>query len=92
VAALARHLPEARLYGVAAGLHALVRLPGDVDEARLTEESAARGIAFGPMAAHRVAPSGADWPGAVLGYANLPEPTIERGVQELAAAVATVRR
>lgn len=91
VMALDRHLPEARVYGVAAGLHALVRLPDEVDEARLTAECVARGIAFGPMAAHRIVRSDSDWPGIVLGYANVPEPSIERGVEELAAAVAAVR-
>ena len=92
VDALARHVPGARVHGVAAGLHALARLPEGVDEEWLMEAGAARGIAFGPMAPNRIARSGNDWPGIVLGYANLPEPTIERGVEELAAAVSEAQR
>ena len=91
VEALARHVPGARVHGVAAGLHALVRLPDGVDEARLMERAAVRGMAFGAMSAHRVVASEDDWPGIVLGYANVPEPTMERGVRELAAAVAEAR-
>lgn len=92
VAALSRHVPGARVYGVAAGLHALVRLPDGVDERRLAKRAAARGIALSPMEPHRVARGDGDWPGVVLGYANVPEPAIERGVAELAAALAESRR
>jgi len=83
VAALAEQLPGARLDGLAAGLHAIVRLPASVDIAALGAATAARGVAATPL------------PGAegrsdalILGYARLSEPAIAEGVRRLAAAVA----
>ena len=85
-AALAAELPQARVQGVAAGLHAVVGLPGDVDEARVVELARERGLAVEPAAPHRFEPA-AGSPALLLGYARLSEPAIEAAVRELAAAV-----
>jgi len=86
VAALARELPDARVTGVAAGLHALVLLPSGTDEQRVLTEGRRRGIAFHGLSEMRVTPSPEDPPGLVLGYAHLPEPALDRAVAALAEA------
>ena len=86
VGALARLLPAARVTGIAAGLHALVLLPEGTDEAALVERALERGIALAPLAPMRVAAPGP--PGVLIGYANVAETAIERGVAELAAIAA----
>jgi GntR family transcriptional regulator/MocR family aminotransferase len=85
VEALAETLPEARVTGIAAGLHALVELPEGIAEKRFVAEAARRSIAVGGLAQHRLGPSSGR-AAVVLGYAALPEPAIRRGVRELAAA------
>ena len=87
LAALARDLPDASVRGAAAGLYLLVELPASVDEERLLEVARERGLVANGLAPHRVGPGP---PGLVLGYANVPEETIARGVAELAACVREV--
>ncbi len=83
VAALAEHVPGARLEGLAAGLHAILRLERDIDAQALSAATAARGVAVTAMAG----PSGRA--GAlIVGYARLSEPAIAEGVRRLAAALA----
>jgi GntR family transcriptional regulator / MocR family aminotransferase len=85
--AVAEHLPGARVTGVAAGLHAIVRLPRAVDGVALAAAARAQsvgayslGYAFAePQPRHE---------GLVLGYANLSEPAIEEGIRRLALALA----
>ena len=91
VGALARELPEARLAGVAAGIHAVVELPKGSDERQVVEAAAGRRVAVEPMAPHRFAPRPAAAPALLLGYAQLREPAIRRGVAELARAARSVR-
>ncbi len=83
VAALAEHLPGARLDGLAAGLHAIVRLEHDFDVQGLAVAAAERGVAANalPRADGRSA-------ALILGYARLSEPAIAEGVRRLAAALA----
>jgi GntR family transcriptional regulator / MocR family aminotransferase len=83
-AALARVLPEARVTGARAGLYALVELPGSGDEPGILRAAAA-GIGVEGATAGRISSRGP--PGVVLGYANLSEPAIERGIELLAAAI-----
>jgi GntR family transcriptional regulator/MocR family aminotransferase len=86
VASIASALPDARVGGIAAGLHALVRLPAGADEAATVSAAAGRGIALDGLAGFsRGGPPSP--PSLVLGYANLPEPTIARGIAELALAL-----
>ena len=82
VAALAEHLPGARLEGVAAGLHAVVRLPRALPAdamlaAALKRDVGAYPLVAGPVLTDRL----------VLGYASLPEPAIAEGVRRLTAAL-----
>ena len=89
VDALAAELPEAIVEGIAAGLHATVRLPETDDEERIVAEAGARRIALGTVARYRVAPG--HRPLLLLGYATQPEPAIRAGVRALREAVAAAR-
>ncbi|HUH81815.1 MAG TPA: PLP-dependent aminotransferase family protein [Solirubrobacteraceae bacterium] len=86
VAAVARHLPGARVTGVAAGLHAIVRLPHAVDGLALMQAAASRSVGVYPLGFGYLRPRPLD-DGLVLGYANLAEPAIEEGVRLLALAL-----
>ena len=88
--ALRDELPDVRLGGIAAGLHAVVELPGDVDEGAVTAAAQARGVRVEGLAMHRFDPASGP-PALMLGYAALSEPAIRRGIAELAGAVADVR-
>jgi GntR family transcriptional regulator / MocR family aminotransferase len=84
IAALRRHLPDARPSGVAAGLHMVVHPPAGHDEAAVVENARARGLGLHGLAEHRIVPGP---PALLLGYGRIPEAAIEPGVRELAAAV-----
>ncbi len=87
VAAVARHLPGAHVTGVAAGLHAIVRLPAAVDGLALMSAAGRRSVGVYPLGYGYLRPRRLD-AGLVLGYANLAEPAIEEGVRLLALALA----
>jgi GntR family transcriptional regulator/MocR family aminotransferase len=90
VAALADELPDATVAGIAAGLHASVRLRDDDDEAAILEQATRRRIALSSMNQHRFAPD----PGApilLLGYGQVALPAIRPGVHALADAVRATR-
>jgi GntR family transcriptional regulator/MocR family aminotransferase len=84
LAALADHMPGARVRGAAAGLFTLVELPPGVDEQALVTAAQARDVAVEGIGAHRLGDGPA---GLILGYASLPEPAIARGVALLAEAM-----
>jgi len=86
VAAVERHLPGARVTGVAAGLHAVLQLPFEVDGAALARAARRRSVGVYPLghAYMSVRPRHA---GLVLGYASLAEPAIEEGIRRLALAL-----
>jgi GntR family transcriptional regulator/MocR family aminotransferase len=86
VTAVARHLPGARVTGVAAGLHAIVRLPEPVDGLALMAAAGRRSVGVYPLGYGYLRPRPID-DGLVLGYANLAEPAIEEGVRLLALAL-----
>jgi GntR family transcriptional regulator/MocR family aminotransferase len=87
LAALAEHLPGARVQGVAAGLHLLVLLPDaggagdDVEAARRVGEA---GVVVHPLSWHRHRPGA---PGLVLGYAAYSLDRLQLAVERLARAV-----
>jgi GntR family transcriptional regulator / MocR family aminotransferase len=83
IAAVARHLPQAHVSGISAGLHALVRLARPVEVQRLLSGAAARSLGVYPLGVHRIEPPTED-DALVMGYANLSEPAIEEGVRRLA--------
>jgi GntR family transcriptional regulator/MocR family aminotransferase len=65
--ALREHLPQARVQGVAAGLHLLITFPGlDGSDADLAEGILRTGVLVQPLSWHRQRPG---VPGFVLGYA-----------------------
>ena len=86
VAAIAAELPGATVEGIAAGLHAVVRLPAGTSEAATVAAAASRGIALDGLARF-CADRRSSHPALVLGYGNLPEPAIARGIAELAGAL-----
>jgi GntR family transcriptional regulator/MocR family aminotransferase len=90
VAALADELPEATVGGIAAGLHATVRLPDGDDERAILEEARRRRIALEAMSDFRGSPA-AGSPTLVLGYGRIAEPSIRPGVRALAEAVRAAR-
>ncbi len=83
VAALAAHVPGARVTGLAAGLHVVVRLRRPVAAAPLAAALAAREVGVVPLLWERESTAA-----LVLGYAALPEPALAEGVRRLAAALA----
>ena len=89
VAALADELPEARVEGIAAGLHATVRLPEGDDERAIVEEAERRRVAIEVMSDYRSGTASA--PTLLLGYGQISEPAIRPGVAELARAVRATR-
>jgi GntR family transcriptional regulator/MocR family aminotransferase len=82
VGAVGRHLPDARVAGVAAGLHALVRLGREVDGMALMQAAALRSVGVYPLGYAYLDARPVD-DGLVLGYANLSEPAIEEGIRRL---------
>jgi GntR family transcriptional regulator/MocR family aminotransferase len=84
--ALGRHLPDATVLGAAAGLHLSVRFPDGFPLATLLAHAGKMRIRVESVAPCYAEPATAP-PGLLLGYANLTESQIERGVQELARAL-----
>lgn len=86
IAALARHLPEARVVGAAAGLHLLVQLPPHLREEDVAAAARDRGVHVEGAARHyadrRHAP-----PSLLIGYGKIHDTAIEEGITRLSAAV-----
>jgi GntR family transcriptional regulator/MocR family aminotransferase len=87
IAALARWLPDATPSGIAAGLHLLVTLPRDLDEAVVTQQALAAGVRVHPLGTYRTSRRTDQPPALVLGYGTLTPTTSEHGVQLLAKAL-----
>jgi GntR family transcriptional regulator/MocR family aminotransferase len=66
---LREHVPQARVEGVAAGLHLLITLPGPADDLELAGRLEQAGVRTHPLSWHRRLDGP---PGLVLGYAALP--------------------
>jgi GntR family transcriptional regulator/MocR family aminotransferase len=83
VSALETYLPDARIDGIAAGLHAAVTLPRKVAERAILAEAARRGVEMEFMSHwyidRRERPST-----MLLGYAQSPESSIRAGVRIIA--------
>jgi GntR family transcriptional regulator/MocR family aminotransferase len=88
VRALDRELPEIRLLGIAAGLHAAAELPATLDEGAVVEAARSRKIAINGISYARIK-TPPDPPMLELGYGNLPETSIREAVSALAEAVAS---
>jgi GntR family transcriptional regulator/MocR family aminotransferase len=77
--ALAERLPNLTVSGAAAGLHFVLHLPPQSDEAAVVEAARARGIAVDPLRAAT--------PALVVGYANLHESLAPAAVEALATVL-----
>jgi GntR family transcriptional regulator/MocR family aminotransferase len=90
VQALERELPEARIGGIAAGLHVVVELPEGTDEAHVLAEARKREIGLYGLGEHRF--RSRRGPALLLGYAVAREPAIRAAVRALAEAVDASKR
>ena len=92
LAAIARHLPDLRPVGAAAGLHILAWLPDGLEALRVVEAAAAAGIGIGSLsssgsrAADIESFRGAE--GLVFGFGSVAEGRIDEGTRRLAAIIA----
>jgi len=86
VAALAEHIPEVEVQGVAAGLHLVAKLPNEIDEERLVQAAAERSVGTFPIGRYRFPGSSGD-PAILLGYGAISESAIEPAVKLLKEAM-----
>ena len=86
IAAVAAHLPEARVHGAAAGLHLTLTFgqPGALSDADLAAAVLERGVKTQPLSWHSQQPC---QPGLVLGYAASTPAAIHDGVAVIATAL-----
>jgi GntR family transcriptional regulator/MocR family aminotransferase len=90
IAALAEELPDTKVSGIAAGLHATVRLPDSDDEDAIVKEARRRRIEVGPMSENWADPAGRP-PTLLLGYGQIQEAAIRPAVRALAEVRSAVR-
>ena len=86
--ALREHLPEARVQGIAAGLHLLITLPeraGAADDTELAERVSRAGVLVHPLSWHRQRPGP---PGLVLGYAAHTPDQLREAARRIALVLA----
>ena len=89
LSALARQVPEVRVTGIAAGLHAVVQLPAGVREEDVVARAAGRGLAVHGLAGDRAGEQDAG-PALVVGYATPPAHMFSAAVARLCAALRDV--
>jgi GntR family transcriptional regulator/MocR family aminotransferase len=75
-------LPGLRLFGLAAGCHALLRLPAGAVERTVVARARARSVVVSGLGEYRLTPPGD--PALVLGFGNLNEGRIRAGIRVLA--------
>lgn len=83
IEALARHAPSVELRGLAAGFHAVARLADGVDERAVVAAARERGVGLYPMSDLNFGGQTRP-PELVLGFGNLSEPAIHRGIAAIA--------
>src|SRR5262249_13756225 len=88
VRTLAEELPDAVVHGIAAGMHVIVELTADDDEAAIRVRASARRIRFETLDDYGK-PGGA--PVLMLGYGPPGEAATPGGLRELAGAVREAR-
>jgi GntR family transcriptional regulator / MocR family aminotransferase len=83
VGSLSRHAPQVELRGLAAGFHAVAHLPGSLSEPEVVAAARDRSVGLYGMSRYRA--SGATVPPRlVLGFGNLREGAIARGIATIA--------
>jgi GntR family transcriptional regulator/MocR family aminotransferase len=87
--ALGEHLPQARVQGIAAGLHLLITFPElALDDTDLAERILQAGVLVHPLSWHRQRPGP---PGLVLGYAAHTPDQLRQAARRIAGAIAGAR-
>ncbi len=85
--ALREQLPDARVQGIAAGLHLLITFPeGPADDTDLAERIASTGVLVHPLSWHCQRPG---VPGIILGYAAHSPDQLRDAVRRIARALAS---
>jgi GntR family transcriptional regulator/MocR family aminotransferase len=92
IAAVDEHLSALQLIGLAAGCHAVLRLPDGVSEAAVVAAAEERSVAVRGLGDYRMGDVGPSAPGLVLGFGNVNESGIRRGVRALAEAISDPRQ
>jgi GntR family transcriptional regulator/MocR family aminotransferase len=87
--ALRKRHPDLEPAGIAAGLHLVAWLPSDLDEARVVNSAAERGVNVNGVTPYRISSPGRG--GLIFGYASLGERAIAEGIDLLASAIDEVR-
>jgi GntR family transcriptional regulator/MocR family aminotransferase len=91
VGAVAAHAPRLRLLGLEAGCHAVLELPAGVTEDEIVQSALSHAVRVYGLSRYRVdAPRAAEThvpPALVLGFGNLDEERIRRGVEALGEAI-----
>jgi GntR family transcriptional regulator / MocR family aminotransferase len=90
IEALARHAPEIRLTGLAAGFHAVAQLPGSADEQAVVTAARERSVGLYGMARHRATSTPAPAQ-LVLGFGQVSERAIEPGIAAVADLLSAAR-
>jgi GntR family transcriptional regulator/MocR family aminotransferase len=88
--AVARELPSLELRGIAAGLHAMVLLPDDMDDEAVARHAATRGLGVRSLSSYRLGRQSSPG-GLVLGYGQLPTGSIASAVRALAEVMEMAR-
>jgi len=87
VSALAREVPEVSVSGIAAGLHAVVRLPPGVTEDDVTTRAAASGLMLHGLATCRTAGAPELGAAVIVGYGTPPAHAFSTAVARLCAVL-----
>jgi GntR family transcriptional regulator / MocR family aminotransferase len=82
-----RHAPQVEVTGIAAGLQALLRLPGGQSEDDIVADAAARGLAVEGLASYHAGGPG-HGPALVIGYGRPPEHAFTTALARLGAVLA----
>jgi GntR family transcriptional regulator/MocR family aminotransferase len=90
IAALAQHAPQVSLQGLAAGIHAVASLPEHSDEHEITAKARERSVGLYPMSRYR-SDANTRPPKLVLGFGNLTEPALIRGITLIKDLLGTPR-
>ncbi len=85
VAALRRHLPQQRVFGIAAGLHLMLELPADADEQEVTAAAAALSVNVNGTRDYCARLKAR--PALIIGYGSVRDSAIPEGIRRLAAAL-----
>ena len=82
-----RHAPQVEVTGIAAGLHAVLRLPGGLSEEDIVADAAGHGLAIEGLASFH-AGGASHGPALVIGYGRPPEHAFTTALARLGAVLA----